>query len=152
MTLLVARQCRLLRAAGSLRRLPAAITTRAYTDDASPERPFRIRKFDAHSFGAPPTTTTSLPRAQENGSRAAVAKGSARGDAPLSSTKTPSTSPKGRPPRTYNAFVTPKLKDCEVGSVDSAILVPASVTATVRVVLSLTRRMLTPADTRAFRG
>jgi hypothetical protein len=149
MTLLVARQCRLLGAAGSLRRLPAAITTRAYAVDASPQLPFRIRKIADNGSGGPPTTKTSLSRAQEDGSRSTITPGSARVEARVNSVRQP---PNQRRSKDYNLRATPRLQDCEIGSVDSAILVPASVTATVGVVARLTRRMLTCTDARALRG
>ena len=143
MTLLVARQCRLLGAAGSLRRLPAAITTRSYAGDASPELPLKTRKQAATQRGGLPTTETKPLRAREDGPRFTVTGNALQSDSQLSASK--------RPRADDSVLVTPALQDCEIGSVHSAILVPAAVTATVGVVASLKRRSLTPADTRALR-
>lgn len=140
MTLLVARQCRLLGAARSLRRLPAAITARAYADDASPQRPFRVRRVAGKTAGGPlrPTIEGNIVQFDASVNPVEDVK---RGQPP-----------NHRPPRNYNLLVTPPLHACEIGSVNSAILVPASVAATVGVVASLRRLMLTCADTRALRG
>ncbi|KAF3048470.1 hypothetical protein E8E11_008383 [Didymella keratinophila] len=100
MTLLVARQCRLLGAARSLRRLPAAVTTRAFAHEASTPLPFRIRRIGGNA--------ASSARVE------ARVKG--RGDS--------STAWDRRPPQEHSLLVTPKLQDCEIGSVTSAILTP----------------------------
>lgn len=146
MTPLVARQCRLLGAARSLRRLPAAMTTRAYVGDASPELPFKIRKIAAREAGGRPTaSTTSLSRPQADESTSAARKSKSRA-------KVPPPASNQTPPNNDSLLATPKLQDCKIGSVNSAILVPAAVTATVRVAASSPRRMLTCTDTRALCG
>ncbi|KAF3047170.1 hypothetical protein E8E12_011536 [Didymella heteroderae] len=125
MTLLVARRCRLWAAAGTLRRLPAAVTTRSYADDAdaAPELPRFIRKLVANAPRGPPATRINLSHPRQDGSRAAIARNSARGDARSGYAKKQQSA-------SDDVRVTPELQDCEIGSVHSAILVPVSVAAT----------------------
>jgi hypothetical protein len=144
MTLLVARQCRLLGAAGPLRRLPAALTTRSYAHDASPELPSFIRKYpvkwirdDVRASVSTTTDSSSSPKKQTSVSTAT--------DSPSAPKK--QTSGTGQ----RQQFLAPALQDYEIGSVSSAILVPASVASTVRAARPPTQRMLICADTRALR-
>lgn len=128
MTLLVARQCRLLRApqgaVGALRRLqrPATITARSYADEAqakassAPASSFTIRKVDLRDY-------KQKPKAKKS---------------------------KAQHP------VTPKWENSDVVAVDSAILIPASVAATVSLLLysstcsSYTGHLLTIAEARTL--
>ncbi|KAJ4370211.1 hypothetical protein N0V86_008948 [Didymella sp. IMI 355093] len=127
MTLLVARQCRLLGAAGTLRRLPAALTTRSYADDASPELSSFIRKYDPKSFGGPRTVDIDRARIRDD-VRASV---STTTDSLSSRQKQSSGTWQRRARADINhQFLTPALQDCEIGSVCSATLLPASVAST----------------------